>query len=1387
MPKRTDIQSILVIGAGPIVIGQACEFDYSGSQACKALMQEGYRVILVNSNPATIMTDPEMADKTYIEPVTPDVIQEIIIREKPDALLPTIGGQTGLNAAVKVAENNFLEQHGVEIIGADINAINKAENRELFKKTMEQIGLRTTKAKIARSTSEAVKIAKEIGFPLIIRASFTLGGTGGSIAYNMEEFKGLATKGLEFSLANEIIVEESIVGWKEYELEVMRDQKDNVVIICSIENVDPIGFHTGDSITVAPQQTLTDSQYQTLRDHSIKIIREIGVSTGGANVQFAIHPKTGEVIVIEMNPRVSRSSALASKATGFPIAKIAAKLAVGYYLDEIPNDITRYTPASFEPTIDYVVTKIPRFAFEKFSVSDPTLGVQMKSVGETMSIGRTFNESFQKAIRGLEIGSPGFDGFYFSYANIIKKKNQAQNQAQKLIETIIELEFEIQRIYSKNMTKNGTHLYRRINGLPIRIPMFLNELISYRYNSKLLAKRSRKRRPTNSNLRKCLKFIGSCPEVYLSEPWKESLVNILDHLSFDEISLKLMKGEWEKTIQEEWEKTIQDKIKVEQLKKLTEFLLELELEVYKYKNNISGKNEYRKNIINGIPTRVPLIRNRKARVFESKLITIIVKRTQSINFSVDFFEYLQDLRCQLPESIRNIALGVVFGLHPDSQSLMEDGDGELKSSSVIKLYQILSKLFSNNDLNEISFDEVFLRLKEKWEVISPFFMPSLYDQEELEKIKKDVRTKLKSGHYERLKYLKDAFFLGIGQEEIFDLTKMDPWFIEHLFQIFNLEKKYWGRKLNDIDATEFKLLKSNGFSDEQLSFFFHASATKVKKKRKSLKIKPVYKLVDTCSAEFKARTPYYYSSYDEEDEIKKKNKKKIVILGGGPNRIGQGIEFDYMCVQASLMLRELGFETIMINSNPETVSTDYDISTHLFFEPVTFEDVTSIVDKLKPKGVIVQLGGQTPLNIVKRLEKVGVKILGTSAENIFKAEDRDLFKNIIDSLGFKQPRNAIAYSTKESLHLGETIGYPLVVRPSFVLGGRAMRIVHQRQDLEVYLEKAVEASKDKPILLDHYLEGAVEVDVDCIFDGEDFKVCGIVEHIEEAGIHSGDSACVFPAQHLSQSMIKKITFQSREIAKVLNVIGLMNVQFAVQKEELYFLEVNPRGSRTVPFISKASGVPWVKIATAVMVGKKLKDIPLEEKKLNYICVKEAILPFDKFPHEDTILGPEMKSTGEVMGIGKNLGQAFAKAQMAVGQHLPSSGGVLITLNTKDKPKITNACHTLKELGFLLFATEGTHRYLKEQGIEAKFIHKLGKGRPDVRDLILNKEVNMIFNTPVGREAKVKDEYLRKLASQKKIPIMTTVRAMDTSVMAIKTLSKGKLGVKSIQEYHDLRG
>ena len=1088
MPKREDIKSILVIGAGPIVIGQACEFDYSGTQACKALKEEGYKVILINSNPATIMTDPHIADRTYIEPIHPEIIKDIIDLEKPDALLPTIGGQTGLNAAIQVAKGGFLEKHGVELIGADIKAIEKAEDRDLFKKAMHKIGLETTRSGIAHSIEEAVKIVEALSFPVIIRAAYTLGGTGGSIAYNMQDFKALVDKGLGLSLAHKVIVEESIVGWKEYELEVMRDQKDNVIIVCSIENFDPIGIHTGDSITVAPQQTLTDRQYQDLRNKAIKIIREIGVSTGGSNIQFALHPQSAKVIVIEMNPRVSRSSALASKATGFPIAKIAAKLAVGYTLEEIPNDITRKTPASFEPALDYVVTKIPRFAFEKFKASDPHLGVQMKSVGEVMAIGRTFRESLQKAIRGLEIRRSGFDGHYCSYAEMIK-----------------------------------------------------NQLLS---------------------------------------------------ASATEIQKKL------------------------------------------------GK-----------------------------------------------------------------------------------------------------------------------------------------------KVLADIEAKLKNHHFKRLGYLKDAFYCGRTIEEIHEITSIDKWFLHHLRTLFELERATWGKTHVDLNQDELTTLKENGFSDHQIALLTGSDEETISKRCRKLGILPVYKMVDTCAAEFEAQTPYFYSTYEQENELKTTADKKIMILGGGPNRIGQGIEFDYMCVQASLAIRESAMKTIMVNSNPETVSTDYDVSDYLFFEPVTFENVMHIITQTKAQGVIVQLGGQTPLNIAMKLHEAGVPLLGTSAKSIAMAEDREQFKECLKDLGIKQPKNAIAFSTQKGMQLAAEIGFPLVVRPSFVLGGRAMQIVYDTQELQSYFDQAVKASPDHPILLDKYLENAVEIDVDGICDGEAFCLCAVMEHVEQAGIHSGDSACVLPAQSISKKSLEEIETKTKAIALKLGVRGFINVQYAIKDAEVYVLEVNPRGSRTIPFVCKTTGIPWVKIATNVMLGQKLSAMKIPTPRLDYVSVKEAVLPFDKFPLEDIILGPEMKSTGEVMGIDSDLGQAYYKAQMAAGQFLPSAGGVLVTVNTKEKLQITEICRKLKALGFHLYSTSGTGKYLKEKQIDTEFVHKVDEGRPDIRDLVLNRKIDLIFNTPIGKEAKTKDESIRLLAKQHKIPIVTTASAMHATVRAIEAHAQNKLSIQAIQSYH----
>ena len=1082
MPKRHDIQSILVVGAGPIIIGQACEFDYSGSQACKALKEEGYRVYLINSNPATIMTDPEMADQTFVEPVNGDNIRKIVEKVNPDAILSTVGGQTGLNATLDAARDDFFKKHNVELIGANTEAINKAEDRHLFKKAMTKIGLNTTRSGIAHTLQEAIDIVEQIHFPIIIRAAYTLGGTGGAIAENMEEFIDKAKKGLDSSAASEIIVEQSILGWKEYELEVMRDINDNVVIICSIENLDPIGVHTGDSITVAPQQTLSDEQYQKLRNMSIQIIREIGVATGGSNIQFAVNPDNGEIIVIEMNPRVSRSSALASKATGFPIAKIAAKLAVGYTLDEIPNDITRSTPASFEPSIDYVVTKIPLFAFEKFSTSDDNLGIQMKSVGETMSIARSFVESFQKAMRGLENKLLGFEGFFFNY-----------------------------------------------------------------------------------------------------------------------------------------------------------------------KNNYSPQN---------------------------------------------------------------------------------------------------------------------------------------FSAERIIKIEKIIKKKLIERNYQRILYLKDAFILGWSIEKIYQICKIDTWFLYQLENIVKVEREIKEKQLSELN-NPYSLFryKQLGFSDAQIARICQTNESKISDLRKKHRIFPVYKIVDTCAAEFSASTPYFYSTYDSQNEMIYSEKEKIVIIGGGPNRIGQGIEFDYMCVKASMALRRAGYETIMINSNPETVSTDYDVSSYLFFEPITYEDVMNIIKEIQPKGVLVQLGGQTPLNIARQLEKSGVNILGTSAHSIELAEDRNHFKNLINECGFLQPQNTIAKNRDECIELAQQIGFPLVVRPSFVLGGRSMKIVFDLNDLTTYLNNTL-SDFDKPVLLDYYLENAKEIDVDCINDDKDFKICGILEHIEEAGVHSGDSACIFPVQSIDKKLIDEITLQCQKMAKALKVTGLMNVQFAIKDDKLYFLEVNPRGSRTLPFISKASGIPWIDFAAQVMSGIPLKDIKIPESKMNYVAVKEAVMPFDKFPNEDTLLGPEMKSTGEVMGLGKNLGEAFYKSQIGTGAKLPTKGGgVLVSINTKNKKAILQICRDLENIGFHIYATDGTNKYLEENGIESELIYKLGQSTPNIKDFIIDKKIQLILNTPVGKEAKIKDNYIRLLANRHKIPIYTTIWGMQTCIEALKERQKGDMGVQALQTYY----
>jgi carbamoyl-phosphate synthase large subunit len=1073
MPKRTDIRSIMIIGAGPIVIGQACEFDYSGAQACKALKEEGYKVILVNSNPATIMTDPETADVTYIEPITWQTVAKIIEVERPDVLLPTMGGQTALNCALDLHREGVLQKFGVELIGAKKEAIEKAEDRLKFKEAMTQIGLDSAKSGIAHTLEEAWAVQKQIsqitgssGFPLVIRPSFTLGGTGGGIAYNAEEFETICKRGIEASPTHELLIEESLIGWKEFEMEVVRDRADNCIIVCSIENLDPMGIHTGDSITVAPAQTLTDKEYQVMRDASIAILREIGVDTGGSNVQFAVNPANGRLIVIEMNPRVSRSSALASKATGFPIAKVAAKLAVGYTLDELKNDITGgATPTSFEPTIDYVVTKVPRFAFEKFPSADAHLTTQMKSVGEVMAMGRTFQESFQKALRGLEVGVDGL--------------NQKTTDRERI-------------------------------------------------------------------------------EEELGEPGPE-----------------------------------------------------------------------------------------------------------------------------------------------------------------------------------------------------------------------------------RIWYVGDAFAQGFSIDEVHQLTRIDPWFLVQIKEIVDLELALDKMTLADLDAESLRSLKRKGFSDRRLAYLLETTEAEIRKLRHSFNVRPVYKRVDTCAAEFATSTSYFYSTYEEECEANPTNRKKVMVLGGGPNRIGQGIEFDYCCVHAAMALREDGFETIMVNCNPETVSTDYDTSDRLYFEPLTLEDVLEIVDKEKPIGVIVQYGGQTPLKLAKALEAAGVPIVGTSPESIDIAEDRERFQKLLVRLELRQPPNRTARNEEEAIRLAQEIGYPLVVRPSYVLGGRAMEIVHEQRDLERYMREAVKVSNDSPVLLDRFLNDAIEVDVDCLSDGKRVFIGGVMEHIEQAGVHSGDSACSLPPYSLSKELIEELKRQTALMSRALNVVGLMNVQFAIQNGNVFVLEVNPRASRTVPYVSKATGIALAKVAARAMLGRSLDDQAIGAEVVPpYFSVKEAVFPFVKFPGVDTILGPEMKSTGEVMGVGKTFAEAFVKSQMGAGVKLPTSGCAFISVKNSDKPVVVGIAKMLAELGFKLVATRGTAAAIAAAGIEVAMVNKVTEGRPHVVDMIKNGDVQFVVNTVEEKRTAIADSRsIRTTALAARVTTYTTIAGAQAAVEGIRHLLDASLTVIDVQAMH----
>ena len=1072
MPKRPDLKSILIIGAGPIVIGQACEFDYSGTQACKALREEGYRVILVNSNPATIMTDPEFADVTYIEPLNVETLEKIIAAERPSALLPTLGGQTALNLSMELNKSGILAKYGVEMIGAKPDAINKGEDRELFKQCMIKIGLDVAKSRTVKNMTEAREAADLLGaYPLIIRPSFTLGGSGGGIAYNKEEFEGICANGLDLSPVHEVLVEECLLGWKEYEMEVMRDHKDQCVVICSIENFDPMGVHTGDSITVAPAMTLTDKEYQVMRDASFAVIREIGVETGGSNIQFSVDPVTGRMVVIEMNPRVSRSSALASKATGFPIAKIAAKLAVGYTLDELRNDITRVTPASFEPTIDYVVTKIPRFTFEKFLGADTTLTSAMKSVGEAMAIGRTFKESMQKCLRSLEVGARGFGG-----------------------------------------------------------------------------------------------------------------------------------------------------------------------------------------------------------------------------------------------------------------------GGKFGSDEII--------------------DE------------------------------KIINAKLGTPNSERIFYLRHAFRAGYSVERIFDLTKIDPWFLHQLREIHEMEQELAAKTLATVEVTALRRAKQFGFSDAQLAHIFKSDLNAVRAHRKQAGVNTTYRLVDTCAAEFEAFTPYYYSSYGDENEIlPPSGKKKIMILGGGPNRIGQGIEFDYCCVHASFALREIGYESVMVNSNPETVSTDYDTSDRLYFEPLTLEDVLEIYTQEKCDGVIVQFGGQTPLNLATALKANGVNVIGTSPESIELAEDRKKFSAILDVTGLKSPANRTAMNEADALKAAQEVGFPVLLRPSFVLGGRGMFVVYSEDEFKAVVRQAFDVMPDKPVLIDKFLEDAIELDVDCISDGETSIVGGMLEHIEFAGVHSGDAAMVMPPHTLNAAMLNTVRTATYALAKALKVVGLMNVQFAIKDNELYVLEVNPRASRTVPFVAKAIGVPLAKLAAKVMTGAKLKDLGFtREQTPKHWCVKEAVFPFVRFPGSTIALGPEMRSTGEVMGIDADLGVAFAKAQAAAKPGLPTKGNVFLSVKDADKPRATALARALVELGFTIYSTSGTAKTLADNGVPVKRISKIAEGRPNAVDMLKNGQIQLVINTPAGMIPRQDENKIRAAAYSHAVCLMTTITGAFAAVEGIRALRDKPVGVKPIQLY-----
>ena len=1322
MPKDTTIKKILVIGSGPIVIGQGCEFDYSGVQACKALREEGYQVILVNSNPATIMTDPEFAFRTYIEPITPEVVEKIIIREKPDALLPTLGGQTALNTSMSLFKSGTLDKHNVRMIGANADAIDKGEDRQRFKDAMLKIGLDVPHSGTAHTMEEAKVIAEQIGrYPLIIRPAFTLGGQGGGIAYNRDEFEEIITRGLDLSPVSEVLVEESLLGWKEYEMEVMRDHADNCVVICSIENLDPMGVHTGDSITVAPIQTLSDREYQIMRDASFAVIREIGVETGGSNIQFATDPQTGRMIVIEMNPRVSRSSALASKATGFPIAKIAAKLAVGYSLDEIRNDITRETPASFEPTIDYVVTKIPRFTFEKFPTANSVLTTSMKSVGEAMAIGRTFKESMQKCLRSLETGRWGF-GF-----DNKDKVNVTRDEIERMLRVPnAERIFWLQTAFVNGWTVEEIFETSRID------PWFLRHLEEIAKEGMQLGKTGilpvsadvGPACPTLENIQSPERTQIFPADTFL--PFAESLptektFRHLPHWQQDGCSYFItfrLADALPANMLQNWQKEL-------------ELFHENHPQPWDFQTQRQFVLRFRETLEAWLDAG-----HGSCLMRDAELRAIV----ENALLHFDRERYVLDSFVIMPNHVHAIIKPL--------------GDHTL--SNILHSW----KSFTAKEINKVT------------QVDGPVWMEESYD------------TIIR--HSEDLVDCR-KYINGNGKDApAASFTLHAP----HALAVRSGQAGSLSAGTGETPVLPPAMLtraKKLGFSDRQLAKAFGTTEDKIRAERKKSGVVPTYRLVDTCAAEFEAYTPYFYSSYGDENEARQSDKKKIIILGGGPNRIGQGIEFDYCCVHASFALKELGYETIMVNSNPETVSTDYDTSDKLFFEPLTLEDVLNICDQEKPDGVIVQFGGQTPLNLAADLKRHGVPIIGTSPESIELAEDRKHFSALLDKLGLKQAEAGTAVSAEEAIVIANRIGYPVLVRPSFVLGGRAMMIVYNDTELDRYMREAVTASPERPVLVDRFLDNATEVDVDCIADGTTAVVGAIMEHIEQAGIHSGDSACMIPPFSLSAEIQQKIEAAAISLARELNVKGLMNIQFAVKDNELYVIEVNPRASRTVPFVSKAIGVPLAKLAAKIMVGKTLPELGFTRRIVPaHFNVKEAVFPWNRFPGIDIVLGPEMKSTGEVMGIDEDAGMAYAKAQMSAFNPLPTKGNVFISVSDRDKPRMVPIARDLAEMGFTIFSTGGTHQLLLQEGIPSVRVYKILEGaRPHVVDLMKNNEIHFVINTPSSHESRADEVQIRSGAIAHKISYATNLAAAAASVRGIRSLQQRELSVRSIQEYHGL--